>query len=41
MVSYYALLTLFTITALRVVNFPLTAFTIFGRARDRDRSART
>jgi potassium-dependent mechanosensitive channel len=32
MVSYYVLLALFTITALRVVNFPLTAFTILGGA---------
>jgi len=32
MVAYYALLTAFTITALRVVSFPLTAFTILGGA---------
>jgi potassium-dependent mechanosensitive channel len=31
-IKYYALLALFTITALRLVNFPLTAFTILGGA---------
>jgi potassium efflux system protein len=32
MITYYALLALFTITALRVVSFPLTAFTVLGGA---------